>query len=109
MGAFWVGLKVGRIGDMLKFHLKYKYQVFVYLVTSLTGLVMVCHYIARLEFVLMAYYWFGAKGAEIGHERQGGKCQMMEDEWNPSIALRVCYGSIARMGKCTEGKRIFVL
>ena len=103
-----MGLKVSRIGDMLQFHLKYKWQVFVSLLTSLIGLIMICHYVSRLEYVLMVYYWYGAEGGDVAHdEGVGGKCKMMKNEWGSALdemlfnRERLCNNSIAKMSKYT--------
>ena len=84
-GALWNGLKVMRIADVINLHLKFCYQIYVNLVLSLVGLIMVCHYAARIQYLMAQYYWNGgtgiSDGSEYGKMGENGMCKQIQKEW----------------------------
>ena len=69
-----------RIGDVLNLHLKFGYQIYVYLVSSLVGLVFVCHYVCRIQYLMAAYYWRGGTRLSDG-TKEDGICGQVKKEW----------------------------
>ena len=92
-----------RIRDAINLHLKFQLHIFVYVVTSLLGLFMICHYAARMEYLLASFHWRGGTAWKDGPE-VGGMCAMMQHEWGETWDLMyrrrqtICNQSIAGLG-----------
>ena len=72
--GFWVALKFMRTRDVLNYFIQFRYQVYVFMVFSLVGLVIVCHYMARAMHYFAFLHW-------VAGENEIGMCDAMFLEW----------------------------
>ena len=108
-----MGLNVMRIGDVINFHLKFCYQIYVNLVLNLVGLVLVCHYAARIQYLMAHYYWNGGTGLSDGSEHgkigENSMCNQIKKEWgaNENELLNHVWKLFGGCG-CSDGA-LFIL
>ena len=72
--SLWPGLKIMRLREVLNYHIQFGYHVYLYVIFSLIGLVVVCHYVARGE------HYFAFKNWKPTAE-ETGMCYQLREEW----------------------------
>ena len=93
--GLWVGLKFMQMREVLNYYVPIQYQVYLYMGFSLAGLVVCCHYVARVEYFFAHENW-------MPKDKDRSMCHKLKKEWGQTKQdmethlQYLCYNSIAR-------------